>query len=324
MQRRVLLRSLTASAAIPLTAFAQAPADWPNKPLSLVVPWPPGGSSDVAARLVGAHLSKVLNQPVVIDNRAGASGKIGSEAVARSAPDGYTLLLANSISHASITLTDRQMTYDPEKDFAPVALLTQSPLVLAVHPSLPVNTVPELIAFAKSRPGTLNFGSPGPGSAHHLLGEWFRSRAGVNMVHVPYKGVAPAQADLLAGTVQLMFDPSVTQHVGAGKLRGLATTGSARSPVLPALPTLEEAGLKGMVLIGWNGLVAPAGTPRPLLERLNRAVRGALEDKEFGQKLVAIGLIPAAPSEPEELGRQVAYDLRLYREIVQSNNLKLD
>jgi tripartite-type tricarboxylate transporter receptor subunit TctC len=302
-------------------AAAQAP--YPSKPVRLVVPWPPGGSSDIVARLVAERAGVALKQPVVVENRPGASGKIGSEAVSRAAPDGYTFLLANSISHASITLTDRQLSYDPAKDFAPITLATQTPLILAVHPSVPATTVSELVAVAKARPNALNFASPGPGSAHHLMGEWFRSRAGIDIVHVPYKGIAPAQAELVAGTVQMIFDPSIAQQVRDGRLRGLATTGAERSPLARELPTMIESGYRDMVLVGWNGFVAPAGTPRAVVDRLNATIVAAIADPAVAKRLLDVGLIPTTGT-PEQMASQIVGDLALYRAIVADNRLKLE
>jgi tripartite-type tricarboxylate transporter receptor subunit TctC len=289
----------------------------------MVVPWPPGGSSDVLARLIADRLARELRQPVLVDNRPGASGKIGSETVARAAPDGHTLLLVNSISHASIVLTDRNLGYDPLKSFAPIALATQTPLVLAVHPSVPARSVAELVAVARARPGTLNFASPGPGSAHHLLGEWFKALAGIDIVHVPYKGIAPAQADLLAGTVQMIFDPTIVQPVRDGRLRGLATTGATRSPLLSELPTMAESGYRSMTLAGWNGFAAPAGTPRAIVDRLSRLIGAALAEDGTAKRLVDLGLLPA-PGTPEQLGERIADDLRLYRAIVTDHKLSLE
>jgi len=320
MPARPLLAALFALAAS--TAVAQGAA-YPSKPIRLIVPWPPAGSSDVVARLVAERVGAELRQPVLVENRPGASGKIGSEAVARAAPDGYMFLLANSISHASITLTDRQLGYDPAKDFAPITLATQTPLILAVHPSVPAASVAELVAVAKAQPNALNFASPGAGSAHHLMGEWFRSRAGIDIVHVPYKGIAPAQAELVAGRVQVIFDPSIAQQVRDGRLRGLATTGAERSPLARELPTMVESGYPGMVLVGWNGFVAPVGTPRMVVDRLNGAIVAALADPVVAKRLLDVGLIPTTGT-PEAMARQIASDLALYRAIVADNNLKLE
>jgi tripartite-type tricarboxylate transporter receptor subunit TctC len=318
----VLARLVVALAAAAAIAPALAQEAFPARAVRLIVPWPAGGSSDIVARLVAERLAREYRQPVVVENRAGASGKIGSEAAARAPADGYTIVLANSISHASITLTDPKLGYDPQKDFAPISLATQTPMILAVHPSVAARSVAELVSAARAKPGALNFASAGPGSAQHLMGEWFRSAAGIEIVHIPYRGIAPAHADLLAGVTHMIVDPSITPYLREGRLRGLATTGPQRSPLAPDLPTLVELGYRDMTLVGWNGFAAPAGTPAAAIDRHHKAIVAALADPEIAKKLFDTGLL-ATSSTPERMREQIANDLRSYRRIVVENRLKL-
>ena len=267
----------TASALLALSALAIAPPPpvfaqpgaWPSRPARIIVAFPPGGSIDTVARLTGQRLADALGQPFVVDNRAGAAGIIGTDAVVRAAPDGHTLLMGSASAISSAPSVYAKLPYDPLRDLAPVALVANQPNVLIVHPSVPARTLKEFIALARSRPGTLNYGSSGIGATQHMSAELFAMMTGTQIVHVPYKGGAPAMADLLGGQIDFMFDtaPSSVPMVKAGKVRGLAVTSRERSKVFPELPTMDESGLKGYELRGWIGLLAPAATPREVVLR---------------------------------------------------------
>ena len=279
---------LATSIALAGAALAQSAANFPDRPIKLIVPYPPGGSTDPVARLLASDLSTRLGQPVVVDNRPGAAGSIGTEAVARAAPDGYTLLL-----HTSVIATDptfkKTLPYDVKRDLAPVTLAVNGPYLLVVNPSLPVKNVAELIAYAKANPGKLNFGSAGQGSSGHLIGELFKTSAGIDMVHVPYKGGGPSITGLMGNEVQLLFDTISGSGALAenGKLRALAVTSSARSPALPNVPTINESGLKDFSVVYWLGIFAPAKTPPEIVDKLYKAFRASLDNPEVSAKLVA-------------------------------------
>ncbi len=270
------------------TALAQ---DYPARPVRWVSPWPPGGANDIFSRIIAQRLSEALGQAVVVENRPGAAGAIGTEAVAKSPADGYTLTLGSSPTHAIAPSLNPALPYDPLRDFDAVTLVAVVPNVLVVNPALPVNSVRELIALAKSRPGTLNFASAGNGTSQHLSGELFKVMAAVDMVHVPYKGTAPALAELLAGQVQLTFDniPALLPHIQSGKLRALAVTPAARSAALPNLPTIAEAGVAGYDASVWFGVFVPAGTPRPLILRLHGEIARALAAPDIKARMAAMG-----------------------------------
>src|SRR5512144_2335881 len=273
-------------------AWAQ---DYPTKPIRIVVPFPPGGATDLLARAVAQRLTEKWGQAVLVDNRPGAGGNIGSELVAKSAPDGYTLEMGTVGTHSINASLYAKMPYDHVKDFVPIILVAGVPNVLVVNPALPVNSVQELVAYAKANPGKLNFASSGNGTSIHLSGELFKVMAGVQMTHVPYKGSAPALQDLIGGQVQLMFDnlpPSLPQ-IKAGKLRALAVTTATRSPALPDLPTIAESGLPGFEASSWFGIVAPAGTPPAIVAKLNAEVAKWLASPEAQEKLLALGANPA-------------------------------
>lgn len=267
------------AAAVPLMfAAGQAQAAWPERPITLVVPYTPGGVTDALARNVAKSLAERLKQPVVIENRAGGGANIGAALVAKANPDGYTLLMGSAATHAINASLYRKLSYDHIKDFAPISLVAQVPNVLVVHPSVPANNVKELIAYAKAHPGRLNFGSSGAGGTIHLSGELFKSMAGVDMTHIAYKGSAPAVNDLLGGQIEVMFDSSVVPHVKAGKLRALGVTSAKRSSALPDVPTIAEAGLPGYEATAWFGILAPAGTPKPVITKLNAEISAVLRD----------------------------------------------
>src|SRR3989441_3882669 len=276
-----------------VSSIAAAQSD---KPVRFVVGFTPGGPSDILARALAAKLADSLGQPVVVENRPGAGGNIAAEVVAKSAPDGATWLLGNNSILATNAALYSRLGYDPVKDFAPVVLVGIQPNVLVVHPSVPAHSVAELIAYAKQHPGKLNYASTGVGVAAHLSGELFKAMAGVDIVHVPYKGAQPALTDVLAGQVQVMFatSTSVLPFIKAGRLRALAVTTAQRSPSMADLPTVAEAGVPGFESITWHGVVVPAQTPVAVIERLNRAINTVLAQKDFSERLGALGAEVAA------------------------------
>jgi len=319
-----LLAIVAAAVAAPFT-FAQGAATYPAKPVRLVVPFPAGGTTDILARAVAQRLSEAWGRQVIVDNRPGAGGNIGSDLVAKAAPDGYTLLMGTVGTHAINPSLYKNMPYDHVKDFAPVILVAGVPNVLVVNPSLPVHSVTELIAYAKANPGKLNFASSGNGTSIHLSGELFKAMTGVEMTHVPYKGSAPALTDLIGGQVQLMFDnlPSSLPFIKAGKLRALAVTSGARAAALPDLPTLAESGLPGFEASSWFGVLAPAGTSRDIVAKLNGAIAGWLASPEAKEKLLAQGAI-AAGGTPEDFARHIGAETAKWAKVVKASGAHID
>jgi tripartite-type tricarboxylate transporter receptor subunit TctC len=303
-------------------AWAQA---YPTRPIRLVVPFPAGGTTDILAREVGQRLSVTLGQPVVIDNRPGAAGNIGTELAARSAPDGYTLLMCTVNTHAINPNLYAKLPYDHVKDFAPVILVAGVPNVLEVTPALPVNSVADLIKLAKEKPGQINFASSGSGTSIHLSGELFKTMAGVDMTHVPYKGSAPAITDLMGGQVQVMFDnlPSSLQQIKAGKLRAIAVTSAKRAPALPDVPTIAESGLPGFEATSWFGIVAPAGTPPAIIARINADIDQWLQSPDVKEKLLAQGAI-AAGGTPEQFAAHIRSETEKWAKVVKASGAKVD
>jgi tripartite-type tricarboxylate transporter receptor subunit TctC len=298
--------------------------DYPARAVRLIVPFAPGGGTDIVARLLGQHLSQRLGQSFVIDNRPAGSGIIGADLVAKAQPDGYTLLFAFSSLSSSAKLISK-LPYDPVRDFAPVALATTSPLMVVVPAAVPAKDVREFIAYAKANPGKLNYGSSGPGSSPHLATELFISMTGAQMQHIAYKGIAPATLALLADEVQFSLVPIAVAmpHVRSGKLRALGTAGAQRSAATPDVPTVAESGLPGFEVIAWWGMLAPAKTPRPLVDRLNREVRALLEVPEIRRALVDQGMDPA-PGTPEEFGALIKADMDKWGEIGRRLGVRLD
>lgn len=312
-----------ASSLLPGGVFAQE--TWPSKTIRLVIPFPAGGATDILGRIVAQELNKALGVSVIADNRAGAGGNIGAELVAKSAPDGYTLLMCTIGTQSINASLYTKLGFDPIKDHAPVTLVATVPNVLVVHPSVPAKNVKELIALAKSRPGKLNYGSSGNGSSVHLSGELFKSMTGVFMTHIPYRGSAPAVADLLAGQIDLMFDnlPSVLPHIKAGKLRALAVTSPKRSPAMPDLPTIAESGVPGYDATSWFGVVAPAGTPPAIVSRVQQTISRALTTPEVREKLQGMGAEPVGNS-PEVFDQFIRAEAAKWAKVVKFSGAKVD
>jgi tripartite-type tricarboxylate transporter receptor subunit TctC len=328
-QRRTALAAFAALAAAALAAAAPAAhaqaQPWPSKPVRIIVPYPPGGPTDIVARLVGQRLSERLKQPFVIENRAGAGGNLGAEAAAKSPADGYTLLLGTT-AHAINPSLFKSLGYDIRKDFVPIALLTSIPLVLVVPAASPAATVADVVALAKSKGGGLPYASSGNGQSTHLAAELFASMAGAPMTHVPYKGSAPALTDLAGGQVALMFDTmlSAMPQVKAGRLKAIAVTSAARAPSAPDLPTVAEAaGLAGFEATAWNALFAPAGTPPEVSAALAAAVAEVLAEPETRQRFAADGAI-AGSGTPAALGTFLGREIDKWRGVVQRANVKVD
>jgi tripartite-type tricarboxylate transporter receptor subunit TctC len=322
--------STLASAAafvLALTMIASAPsrADYPERPVRLVVPFPPGGGADNLARTIMPKVAEALGEAIVIDNKPGAGGNVGAEIVARSVPDGYTLLYGTNGTHAINQTLYSNLRFDPIEDFAPVSRMTAIAAMLVVNPALPVRSVSELIDYARANPGKLNFGSAGNGTTSHLAGELFRTMAGIDIVHVPYRGGALAMTDLIAGQVQMMIDvmPNAYPQAKAGKVRALAVSTAQRFPTAPDVPTIEESGLAGFEVSAWDGVLAPAGTPAPVIAKLNAAIRRALEDPQVRDSLLARGAQPV-PSTPEAFARHIKAETAKWAKVVRQSGAKVD
>jgi tripartite-type tricarboxylate transporter receptor subunit TctC len=312
-------------AAVLIAAPVAVAQTYPTKPVKLVVPFPPGGSLDITGRLLAQKLTEAWGQPVVVENKPGAGGNIGADLVAKSVPDGYTILLGALSTHAVNPSLYAKMPYDAAKDFAPITLIAITPNVLVVNAASPVNNVREFIAYAKANPGKLSFGSGSSGSAGHLAGELFKVETGTDAVHVPFKGGAPATQALLAGDTQFMFDnlANAMAQVKAGKLKALAVTTAKRSPLVPDLPTMAEAGLPGFDISTWYGLFAPAGTPPAVVAKWNAEVTKILNAPDVRARLVADGAEPA-PNTPEQFAQMIASELVKYARIVKISGAKVD
>ncbi|WP_020423824.1 MULTISPECIES: tripartite tricarboxylate transporter substrate binding protein [Cupriavidus] len=318
----LLAGAIALSGALPAPpARAQA---WPARPVRLIVPYPPGGPTDIVARVVGQKLADQLKQPVVVENRPGAGGNIGAEATAKSAPDGYTLLVATTAHAINMTLFSKP-GYSTQKDFAPVSLLTRGPLVLVTAPATPAGSVAELIALAKAKPGQVSFASSGNGQSTHLAAELFNSMAGTRMTHVPYKGSAPALTDVMGGQATVMFDTmlSAMPFVRDGRLKALAITGAARSPAAPDLPTVAQAGLPGYEATAWNALLAPAGTPPAVVGALSSALKTVLEQDDVRAKFATQGFA-AEWTSPAATGQFLAREIDKWGKVVKASGATID
>lgn len=315
---------MLALAAMLLACAPAAAADYPTRPIRLIVPFAPGGGTDVLARILAQRLGEKWGQAVVVENQPGASGSIGSRAVERAAPDGYTLVMASTGALMSLaTLSQKDGPFDVNAHFAPVTLVADPPYVITASASLPVKNVAELIALARAKKGALTFGSSGVGAASHLSGELFQKEAGVEMLHVPYKGTGAAETDLIAGRIDIMFAPpqTVEPMVKAGKLKALATTGKTRSPLFPDLPTADESGLPGYEAVGWFGLLAPAHTPEDIVQKLNAASVEILKSADIRERLAKLGAEPH-PMSPTEYGKFINADLKKWTAVLEAAEAK--
>jgi tripartite-type tricarboxylate transporter receptor subunit TctC len=317
------MRALLVVLALAVSTGAFAQADYPARPLRLIVTVPPGGAADFIARLVGGRLAASLGQPVLVENRAGASGSIAADAVAKAPPDGYTLLQASITTHGIGPHLFEKLPYDPVKDFAPVSGLALLPLIMAVNAELPARDVSQLVSYSKSNP--LNFASSGSGGAPHMAAELFKSVTGANLVHVPYKGSGPAVADLVGGRVQIMFDaaPSLIQHVRSGRLRVLAAASAQRNRLLPEVPTFAELGYPRVDVSLWYGLLAPAGTPRAVIDKLNHQVAIVLQNSEIKEKLQAQGAEPM-PGSPQAFAAFMQEEMAKWAPVVKQAGIRLE
>ena len=317
--------SVLAALVLGLLAGQAAHAGFPDRSVKIVVPFPAGGSNDVVARLLGARLSELWGQPVVIDNRGGGGGNIGAEAVARSPADGYTLLLTAPGPLVVNQSLYSRLSFNPEQDFIPIALIASVPIVLAVNPGVKAVTVSELIALAKASPGKLNFGSSGLGSTNHLAGELLKARAGIEIVHVPYRGAAPAMNDLIAGEIPMMFDnmPAVRPQVQGGTIRALAVAGAARSPLFPELPTMVEAGVPNFEASSWFGLVAPAKVPADVTKVLIESVSKLLKEPDIVKRLAEVGAEPGALS-GDAFGAFLRTEVDKWGQVVKASGAKVE
>jgi tripartite-type tricarboxylate transporter receptor subunit TctC len=316
----LLLASL---ALLGLGPNAQA-QNWPSKPISLIVPFPSGGTTDVLARAVGQELSAALGQPVVVESKPGAGSTLGADYVAKAKPDGHILLMG-AVHHTIASSVYKKIPYDFQKDLAPISVVAMVPNVLVINPATPAKNVAELVALAKAQPGKYSFGSNGNGTAQHLIGAQFESMGAVELLHVPYKGSGPLTTDLLGGQVQMSFDTitPVLPHIKAGKLRALAVTTGKRSPSLPDVPTLDEAGLKGFDIGTWFGLLAPAGTPAPVIERISSEITRIVARPDFRKKLEDIGANPVGNS-PSQMARQIKEDTERFAKLVRDAKVTIE
>ncbi|MEO5595858.1 MAG: tripartite tricarboxylate transporter substrate binding protein [Lysobacteraceae bacterium] len=300
-------------------------ADFPNKPIRIIVPYPPGGSTDALARMLGQKLSTRFEQPVVVENRAGASGNLGANLAAKSPPDGYTLFLGTSTALAVNPHLYPSLPYNPQQDFAPLILATSLPSLVVVNSAVPVSTIRELNEYLKSRPESVNYASSGNGTPAHLGVEMYKNMTGLSITHVPYKGGAPALVDLVGGQTSLMFAilPESWPLVKDGRLKALAITTAERSPLMPDVPTVAEAGVPGYELVGWYGLLAPAGTPKEIVNKLNQALDQALHEKDVLDKLTAAGF-QVEGGKPERLGQLMRSESTKWGQVVKDANIKVD
>ena len=328
MMRNIALTVTAAAIAVRIFLYPAHPAlaqSYPAKPVRIVVPWTPGGTADILGRLMGQRLSESLGQQVLVDNRPGASGQIGTDLVAKAPPDGYTLVLGTTAPNSTAPSLYAKLPYDPHKDFAPVSLIALTFYVLSVNPHVPVKNVQELVALARARPGQLNFSSPGSGTPNHLSGEMFKTRAGIQMQHIPYKGSAQAIADVIGGQIPLNFEniAVVLPHIKAGKVRALGVTSVQRTQFLPETPTIAESGYPGFEAVGWFGLMAPAQTPRDVLVKLNTETVRILGNPEVNARIVSLGaqVRPTSMAEFEKFNRE---QIAMWAKVVKDSGAQAD
>jgi len=324
MRRRAVLTA-AALAAAGVVPGALAQALYPSKPVRLIVPWPAGGGADVIGRTTAAKLSEALGQNVIVDNRAGAAGIIGTETAAKAVPDGYTIYQGNTATLGINPALRRDLPYDATRDFAPISLINTGALIVVIHPSLPVKNVRDLVLLAKARPGQINYASAGAGSPSHLVSEMFKTDAGIRMEHIPYKGAAPAMIDLLAGQIDLMFSDFITcfPHVKAGKLRAIAVTAGKRSPLVPEIPTMKESGGPDLQAVSWSGILAPASTPPAIVQRLNAELVKIAASADFNEKMRVNGGTPIS-STPEEFAKYIRSEIVRYTKAVKDSGTKVE
>ena len=311
--------------AVAVAALPAAAQEYPTKPLRFIAPNLPGGPTDILARLLGQKLAETMGQPVVVENRAGAGGNIGTEVAAKAPPDGYTLITGNNATFGANVSLYKHMGFDPVRDFAPVVLVATQPNILVVHPSLPAKSVKELIALAKARPGELNYSGSGMGAAAHLAAELFKTMAKVDIVHVPYKSAAPALTDVITGQNHLMFATalSVQGHIRSGRVRALAVTTAKRSRLMPELPTIAEAGVPGFEATTWHGVLVPAGTPAPIVNRLNAEINRALQMPDVRERLTALGG-EIVGSTPREFADHIKSEIPKWAKVIKAAGLKME
>jgi tripartite-type tricarboxylate transporter receptor subunit TctC len=321
--RALLLASLSITAAS--SVYAQALENYPTRPVTIVVPFPPGGGTDVGARLVAQKLSLKWGQPVIVENRGGAAGRLGADVVAKAKPDGYTLLVGNVGTQSVNPALYKKMPYDPDKAFAPIGMIAELPLVMLVTPALPWQNVKDVVEAAKKEPGKITFASSGAGGAPHLAGEIFQQASGTKMLHIAYKGGGPAALDLMAGHVNIYFGTVLESvgHVKSGKLKGLGVTSASRSPALPELPTIAESGYAGFDTGSWIGMLAPAGTPAAIVNKVSADLREVLALPDTKNTLITQGATPW-PMTPEQFAARINSDRQRYGKIIEENNLSAD
>jgi tripartite-type tricarboxylate transporter receptor subunit TctC len=321
--RRTFLYLAAGAAALPALSRVALAQAYPTRPVRVIVPFAAGGVGDIHARLIGQWLSERLGQPFVIENRPGAAGNIGTEAVVKSPPDGYTLLLASSTNTINVTLYDK-LSFNFIRDIAPVATISRNTLIMVVHPSMPAKTVPEFIAYAKANPGKINMAAAGTGTAGHITGELFKMMTGINTVHVPYRGQAPALADLLAGQVQAYFAPTTgaISYIKAGQLRALAVTTATRSEALPDIPAVNEF-VPGYEASGWSGFGSPKDTPTEVIDKLNKEINAALADPKIKAQLADLGS-PALAGSPADFGKLIADETEKWGKVIRAANIKAE
>lgn len=327
MQRRTLVKALCAMAAVPSAAFGTGALaqDYPSRPIRLIVPFAPGGVSDTSARVIADKLSQRLGQQIVVDNKPGASGNIGTAMAAQSAPDGYTLLLGFDGTIVINPHVFPKVPFNPLKDFVPVGKIGDAALILIVHPSVPAKNLKELVVYSQTLPGGLSYGSAGTGSTPHLAGELLKARTGLKMVHVPYKGGGQAMGDLVGGTLPVLYTAvaGAQQYVKSGKATAIAVSGASRVPALPDVPTMEESGVAGLVSDSWVGLLAPAKTPRGIVDRLSKELNTVVNLPDTRERLATLGIVPVGNS-PEAFSKQIQTDLTKYGDVVKAANIRVE